>query len=54
MDSIVWPCHTSELLPHISINYQANILNHNTIFNLYYNNILNLMDSIVWPCHTSE
>ena len=26
MNSIVWPCHTSEQLPHIFLIYQENIL----------------------------
>ena len=54
MDSNVWPCRTSELNPHISINQKEKFLNIVKIINLYYNNNLDFMDSNVWPCHTFE
>ena len=31
MDSIVWPCHTSESLSHTSINYEEKLLNPSNI-----------------------
>ena len=54
MDSIVWPYHTSEWLPHIYLNSKENILLHSNFLNLYYDNNLNFMDPILLPCHTSE
>ena len=35
MDSILWPCHNIEWLPHISITHEDNFLGHNNVFNLY-------------------
>ena len=34
-DSIVWPCHKIELLPHISEDLQGNFLIHSNKVNLY-------------------
>ena len=54
MDSIIWPCRTSQWLPHILIIYIENFINLSNIFNLYYYNKMDFMDSIIWPCHTSQ
>ena len=35
MDSIVWPYHTSEWLPHISLNYKDKALNHINILTFF-------------------